>query len=404
MMLPPADWRERPGLRRLLEALDAADGTTKVVGGAIRDTLLGLPVADVDLATRLRPEEVVTRVTEAGMKAVPTGIAHGTITAVTAEGPVEVTTLRRDVATDGRHAEVAFTDDWQADASRRDFTINALYADPIGGTVDDWFGGLDDLAARRVRFIGDPLARIAEDHLRILRFFRFHARFGGGEPDEAALAACTERRNDLLALSRERKADELLKLLALPDPAPTVTLMATHGILACLLPEAAEEAIGRLARLVARERAFGVPPARLRRLAALLPRDPAGADAAGGRLRLSNNARATLRALASPPPPGRPPRRLAAEINGADPRDLFLLADIGEDELAGAIASLSGWRPPEFPIKGGDIVALGLRPGPQVAALLAQLRRGWIEADFPDKAWLRARAKQLVDQALRDKK
>ncbi len=403
MTLPPADWRERPGLLRLLAALDAGNGTTKVVGGAIRDTLLGLAVADVDLATKLRPEEVVTRVKEAGMKAVPTGLAHGTITAVTPDGPVEVTTLRRDIATDGRHAEVAFTDDWQADASRRDFTINALYADPITGTVDDWFGGLDDLAARRVRFIGDPLERIAEDHLRILRFFRFHARFGSGQPDAAALAACTERRNDLLALSRERKANELLKLLALPDPAPTVALMAERGILLCLLPEADDEAIERLVQLVEREQIFAVPPESLRRLAALLPRDPATADDAGARLRLSNNARAILRVLATPAPGGRPARRLAAETDYADPRDLFLLADVGEEEIAAAIQALTDWQPPEFPIKGGEIVKLGLRPGPQVAALLAALRREWIEADFPSEDWVRTRAAELVAQALREK-
>lgn len=400
MKLPPADWRRRPGLLALLAALDAGDGTTKVVGGAVRDTLLGLPVADIDLATRLRPEEVVTRVKAAGMKPVPTGLAHGTITAVTPEGPVEVTTLRRDIATDGRRAEVAFTDDFQADASRRDFTINALYADAVGGTVDDWFGGLDDLAARRVRFIGDPLERIAEDHLRILRFFRFHARFGAGAPDAAALAACTERRNDLLALSRERKADELLKLLALPDPAPTVTLMADRGILIRLLPEADEDAVERLVRLVRREQAFALPPSALRRLAALLPRDPATADGAGGRLRMSNNARAILRALATPAPAGRPPRRLAAETDYADPRDRYLLADIGEDEIATAIGALTDWQPPEFPIKGGEIVKLGLRPGPKVAALLRGLRQEWIDADFPDVAWVRARAVERVARAL----
>jgi poly(A) polymerase len=400
-MLPPADWRERPGLRRLLEALGAAEGVTKVVGGAVRDSLLGLPVADVDLATRLLPEEVIERVTAAGMKAVPTGLAHGTVTVVTSDGPIEVTTLRRDVATDGRHAEVAFTDDWQADASRRDFTINALYADPIGGAVDDWFGGLDDLATRRVRFIGDPLARIAEDHLRILRFFRFHARFGAGAPDAAALAACAERRNDLLALSRERKADELMKLLALPDPEPTLMLMTRYGILACLLPEAGDQPIRRLDRLISREQALGIVPDPLRRLAALLPRDPAAADAAGGRLRMSNRARAILRVLATPAPAGQPPRRLAAEIDYADPRDLFLLADIGEDELAAAITSLTGWQPPEFPIKGGEIVKLGLRPGPRVAALLARLRQEWIEADFPDADWVRKRAAELVAEVLR---
>ena len=405
MMLPPADWRHRPGLLRLLAALDGASGATKVVGGAVRDSLLGLAVADVDLATRLLPEEVVTRVRDAGMKPVPTGLAHGTITAVTPEGPVEVTTLRRDVATDGRHAEVAFTDDWQADASRRDFTINALYADPVGGKIDDYFGGERDLEDRRVRFIGDPLQRIAEDHLRILRFFRFHARFGAGAPDEAALAACAARRNDLLTLSRERKADELLKLLALPDPAPTVMLMKEQGILACLLPEAVEKGDDeelRLFRLIGREERFGVPPDPLRRLAALLPRDPDSVEATGNRLRLSNNARAKMRTLATPAVHGQRPRWLAAEIRNADPRDLFLLADIGEDELFAALASLKDWQVPELPLKGGDIVKLGLRPGPKVAALLARLRQEWIEADFPGEDWVRARAAELVAEALRD--
>ena len=249
--LPPAPWRDRPGLGTLLDALDAAAGETRVVGGAVRDTLLGLPVADLDLATRLAPQTVIDRVRAAGLKAVPTGLAHGTVTAVLPDGSVEVTTLRRDIATDGRRATVAFSDDWREDAARRDFTINALYADPGDGAVIDFFGGLDDLAAGRVRFIGDPLQRIAEDHLRILRFFRFHARFGRGDPDEAALAACAARANDLMALSRERIADELLKLLAGVDPAPVIALMLGHGVLRPVLPEITDAA--PLAALVAAE-------------------------------------------------------------------------------------------------------------------------------------------------------
>jgi poly(A) polymerase len=196
----------------------------------------------------------------------------------------------------------------------------------------------------------------------------------------------------------------LLKLLTLPDPAPTVALMATHGILACLLPEADGAGLDRLTRLVQREQSFAIAPESLRRLAALLPRDPVGADAAAGRLRLSNNARAILRDLARPAQAGRPPRRLAAEVDYAEPRDLFLLADIDDDELAAAIASLSGWEVPEFPIKGGEIVALGLRPGPRVAALLTQLRADWVEGDFPEADWVRARAAELVAEALREQK
>ena len=290
MKLPSAPWRERPGLRPLLGALDAAEGQTRFVGGCVRDTLLDLPVSDVDLATRLAPDEVMARLKRARIRAVPTGIAHGTVTAVLSDGPVEVTTLRRDVSTDGRRATIAYTEDWREDASRRDFTINALSADPETGEVFDYFGGEADLDARRLRFIGDPLTRIAEDHLRILRFFRFHARFGRGEPDTAALEACSARANDLMALSRERIADELLKLLALPDPASTVALMAERGIFAPVLPEVGGEGVARLTSLIQSERTAGEAPEPLRRFSALLPPDPAAAAAVAARLRLSKKA------------------------------------------------------------------------------------------------------------------
>jgi poly(A) polymerase len=258
--------------------LGAHEGLTRYVGGCVRDTLLELEVSDVDLATRLEPAEVVRRLQNAGIKAVPTGLAHGTVTAVSAGQPVEVTTLRRDVSTDGRRATVAFTEEWQEDAARRDFTINALSADPASGQLFDYFGGLPDLEARRVRFIGDPLQRIAEDHLRILRFFRFHARFSSGAAaDTDALAACTARANDLMALSRERIADELLKLLSLPAPAATVELMAEAGIFRPVLPEIDQAGVQRLARLSEREQAARITADPLRRLAALLPQDPATA-------------------------------------------------------------------------------------------------------------------------------
>src|SRR5215216_5018897 len=201
MKLDAKKWRGRRGMARLLDALGASEGLTRYVGGAVRDDLLGLPVSDIDLATRLRPDEVVERLEAVGVKVVPTGIAHGTVTAVSDGLPVEITSLRRDVATDGRRATIAYTDDWQEDAARRDFTINALLADPGDGTIYDYFGGLPDLEERHIRFIGDPLERIAEDHLRILRFFRFHARFDAGEPDAAAIEACTARANDLMGLS-----------------------------------------------------------------------------------------------------------------------------------------------------------------------------------------------------------
>src|SRR5436305_15066794 len=240
-------------MKRLLAALAADEGMTRYVGGAIRDDLLGLPVTDIDLATRIPPDEVIRRLEAAKIKAVPTGIEHGTVTAVRDGHPFEITTLRRDVSTDGRRATVAFTDDWQDDAARRDFTINALSADPVTGELFDYFGGLADLEQRHIRFIGDPLQRIAEDHLRILRFFRFHARFDAGEPEAAALDACTARANDLMALSRERIADEVLKLLAVANPSTTLGIMLDRSILKPVLPEITLERVQDLKAVISAE-------------------------------------------------------------------------------------------------------------------------------------------------------
>jgi poly(A) polymerase len=311
LTIDPVKWRGRRGMKRLLAALGGKEGLTRYVGGAVRDDLLDLPVSDVDLATRLEPAEVVRRLEAAKIKAVPTGIDHGTVTAVSDGHPYEVTTLRRDVETDGRRATVAFTSEWEEDAARRDFTINALFADPRTGEVFDYFGGLDDLADRHVRFIGDPLKRIAEDHLRILRYFRFHARFGAGEPDEAALDACTERANDLMGLSRERIADELLKLLAFADPAPTVRIMVGHGILRPILPEITPDRLSDLVALIAAEQAAGIVPDGLRRLAALLP----------SRRRFRRRAAQALQQGAKAARLcGRPPGRFVARGPGLPPR------------------------------------------------------------------------------------
>ena len=394
MILADAAWRSRSGMKKLLGALGADAGETRYVGGCVRDTLLALPVSDVDLATRLTPETVLARLGKAGIKAVPTGIAHGTVTAVIAGAPVEVTTLRRDVATDGRRATIAYTEDWREDAARRDFTINALLADPKSGEIFDYFGGQEDLAARRVRFIGEPLSRIAEDHLRILRFFRFHARFGTGAPDEAALDACAARANDLMALSRERIADELLKLLGLPDPAPTVKLMIARGILRPVLPEI--RSADRLARLVAAEAAAGIAPHPIRRLAALLPADPELAAAVAARLRLSKRA---ARRLASAADPARDaPQPLAYRIGNEEAVDRFLLA--GETGID--LKSLQAWPRPRLAVGGGDLIAMGLEAGPVVAATLQAIERDWAAAGFStDKAEVRALARRHVDQALR---
>jgi poly(A) polymerase len=392
--LPDAPWRHRAGMDRLLAALDAKGGATRFVGGCVRDTLLGLEECDIDLATRLLPDEVIARLEAARIKAVPTGIAHGTVTAVSAGQPVEVTTLRRDVATFGRHAEVAFTDDWEADAARRDFTINALSADPVTDKVHDYFGGLADLELRLVRFIGDPLQRIAEDHLRILRFFRFHARFGAGEPDEAGLEACAARANDLMALSRERIADELLKLLALPDPTATVRLMIARGIFRPVLPEI--ESADRLGRLVTAERAAGIGANAIRRLAALLPADPPVALGVAARLRLSRKLSARLAAGAGTALDA--PEPLAYRLGAAEAIDRILLHGAPGPDLK----ALESWQRPRLPISGGDLIAMGLEAGPVVAKTIQAIEDEWMRAGFPrDRQAARAMARRHVDQVLR---
>jgi len=377
LKLDAAKWRRRRGLARLLEALGADEGLTRYVGGAVRDELLKLPVSDIDLATRIRPDEVVARLEAAGIKAVPTGIAHGTVTAVSDGQPVEVTSLRRDVSTDGRRATVAFTDDWTEDAARRDFTLNALSADPASGAIFDYFGGLDDLRARRVRFIGDPEARIAEDHLRILRFFRFHARFGSGEPDPQALDACTARANDLMALSRERIADELLKLFGLPEPVPTLVVMLERAILKPVLPEIEPSALSQLKKVIAAEQEAKVAADALRRLAALLPSDALLAEKIAVRLKLSNKARKRL-ACAAARGLGRNPHALAYRIGLQGAIDRLLLA--GD---AGSAASLIGWKAPRLPIGGGVLIGRGVTEGPAVARTLRQIEDQWVEAGFP---------------------
>ena len=366
-------------MSRVLDALGAGDGLTRYVGGAVRDELLDLPVSDIDLATRLRPEEVVERLEGAKIRPVPTGIDHGTITAVSSGHPYEITSLRRDVSTDGRRATVAFTDDWEEDAARRDFTINALSADPVSGQIFDYFGGSEDLHARRVRFIGEPLERIAEDHLRILRFFRFHARFGKGPPEPDALEACSLRANDLMALSRERIADELLKLLAVEDPSPTVGIMLDHGILRPVLPEIAQSAVSQLQSLVATENSAGIARDPLRRLGALLPRDSDLAERIATRLKLSNKARKRLACAANPEAITDP--HATAYYSGVECAvDRLLLQD--RPDVA---ANIARWQSPKLPISGGSLIEQGLTQGPIVAKALQAIERQWVERGFPEK-------------------
>lgn len=379
--LKDADWTQREGLAALTRALGAEN--IRWVGGAVRDGLLGVPVADVDCATKLMPAEVIAACGRAGIRTVPTGIDHGTVTAILKDGPVEITTLRRDVATDGRRATIAFASDWAEDAARRDFTINALYAHPETLEIADYFGGLEDLAAGRVRFIGEAAARIAEDHLRILRYYRFQTRFGAAL-DKEAEDACASLAHTLKGLSRERIASELLALLALPDPHPTIARMRARGVLAVILPEACPPQVAALARLIAAEAGQGFGPDPIRRLAALLPPSPEVAETVAARLRLSKAQRARLIAAAErQPSDADSPLALAYRLTPAVAADRLLLA--GKDAQA-----LQDWSVPAFPLKGGAIVARGVTAGPSVARILQSVEARWVAEGFPDAARIEA--------------
>jgi poly(A) polymerase len=370
-------WMSEAPTRAVLSAL----GEGRFVGGCVRDALLGRAIGDIDIATPLPPEEVMRRLEAAKIKVVPTGLAHGTVTAVAPPRHFEITTLRRDVETDGRHARVAFTADWAADAARRDFTMNALFLDAAGNVFDP-VGGSADLRAGRVRFVGDAATRIREDVLRLLRFYRFHAHYGRGEADAAARAACRALAHLLPTLSGERVAAEALKLLAAPDPLPSLRMMVEDGVLAAVLPEALR--LDRLAALLPLEPA----PDPLRRLGALIAGDP---SALAARLRLSNEQRARLLALAAPPWPIDPAgdqatQRRALHHLGADLyRDLVLLRAAeggGRDRLPALIALAAQWQPLAFPLKGRDVTALGVPAGKKVGRVLAELEQWWEAGDY----------------------
>jgi poly(A) polymerase len=382
--LPRQPWIEEAATRTLLAALSEAGIKARFVGGCVRDALIGRPIADIDLATPARPEEVAAALDKAGIKSLPTGIAHGTVTAVVPPRHYEITTLRRDVETDGRHARVAFDADWAEDAARRDFTINAIYLDP-DGTLHDPVGGLADLAARRVRFVGEAATRIAEDVLRVLRYYRFAARFGDGKGDPTARAACRAAATLLPKLSAERVAQELTGLLDVANPVPALHMMREDGVLAAILPEATR--LDRLEKLAALE----PEPDALRRLAALVVVDAEGTMAIAERLRLSNAERDRLVGLAPPWPldPSGDERaqhhalyRLGAERY----RDLALLiaADDGADvtRLGELLALAAGWTPPSFPLAGRDLIALGIPPGRRIGELLAEVQQWWEDDDF----------------------
>jgi len=386
-----------PAAQAVVKALEAGGAEVRFVGGCVRDCLLDRDIGDIDVATPEPPEVVIERLEAAGLKAVPTGLKHGTVTAVSGGKGFEVTTLRVDIETHGRHATVAFTDDWLADAARRDFTFNAMSARP-DGTLFDPFGGRADLDAGRVRFVGDPAARIAEDYLRILRFFRFLAHFGRQAPEPEALQACAEAKGQLPRLSAERVRVEVMKLLSAPNPVPALGAMAETGVLAIVLPEAGD--FGQLLALVGIDERDP-----LRRLAALIDRDGA---AVAERLRLSNVEKKRLDALVPPvvrldPAMDRKAQRqVLYDIGAALYRDLVLLCWAGDRERRAEtwramLETANVWDSPQLPIKGADVVALGVAKGPEVGRIVAAVERWWRDRDFrPGRDACLAEAKRLL--------
>ncbi|MGA7117616.1 MAG: CCA tRNA nucleotidyltransferase [Hyphomicrobium sp.] len=404
--LADASWLRAPETQRVLAAVTAGGGEARIVGGAVRNTLMSRPVTDIDIATTVRPEDVLARAQVAGLSAIPTGLSHGTVTVVAGHQPFEVTTLRRDVETHGRHATVAFTEDWSSDAHRRDFTINALYCD-AAGRLYDHTSGLDDLAAHRVRFIGRAEDRIAEDYLRILRFYRFTAEYAEGSIDREGHEACATTQEGLDLISAERIRAELLKLLAAPHAPIVVSEMDEAGLLTRILGAPAD--VVTFARLAALERALGLPPDPIRRLIALAAPD-AGARLRD-RLRLSNAEAARISDLNLPdlalvPAAFDDAARSFIYRHGVETfRDGVLLTwarDLASPPSDPArrnlLALADRWIAPTLPVSGKDLLALGVPAGPQMGAILEQFEDWWIAAGFPvDPAVVRQRLAALIN-------
>ncbi|HET9903855.1 MAG TPA: CCA tRNA nucleotidyltransferase [Xanthobacteraceae bacterium] len=392
--LAQAPWLRHGPLPRLLKVLDAEGEEARVIGGAVRNALLSETPQEFDIATTAVPETVMSRAAKAGFKSIPTGVEHGTVTVVVDGAPFEVTTLRRDVETFGRKAKVRFGRDWKADAERRDFTINALSVSREG-ELHDYVGGLADIAARRVRFIGEPRQRIREDYLRILRFFRFHAAYGEGAPDPAGLAAAIAEREGLAQLSRERVRMEWMKLLVAPGAVPTLEVMADAGFVSSLLASVPQ--VIQTGRLVGLEANLGLAPDPIRRLAVLAVQVTEDAERLLQRLRLSNVEYERLRSMAD--------RwwRIAPDLSEKAAR--ALLYALGPDRFldrvlyawarCGAAVDAPAWRTfadlptrwtaPRFPLRAADFLRRGLVPGPGLGRALARAEEAWIAADFPEE-------------------
>ncbi len=382
--------------RAVIEALETAGGagSARFVGGCVRDALLKRPIGDIDIATHLTPDRVIKALTDAGLKAVPTGIEHGTVTAVADHKPYEITTLRRDVETDGRRAVVAFTDDWSKAAARRDFRLNALYLAPDGTLHDPTGGGIADARAGRIVFVGDAQTRIREDYLRILRFFRFYAWFGKGEPDAEGLNACAHLREGVKTLSGERVSKELLKLLSADDPRAAVRLMAASGVFSALLPEA--KGLRRFDNLVEIETGMLFEQDADLRLAALLPDDSAAVTAAALRLRLSGALRDRFLAACSDDlrltswMSPREMRRAIYRLGAQAFKDRVKLAWAASDRTATYVqwrmlyTYADAWTPPPFPLDGAEVMAAGVPEGPLIGQVRREVETWWIDLDFTD--------------------
>lgn len=413
-------WFQDQALQRVLTMLNADGGEARVAGGAVRNALIGLPVADIDIATTLVPEEVVERAKKVGIKTVPTGIEHGTVTLVVDHHAFEVTTLRRDVETDGRRAKVVFGTDWQEDAERRDLTINALYA-AADGTVIDLVGGLPDIETRTIRFIGDAAQRIAEDYLRILRFFRFFAHYGSGRPDADGLRACARAKDKLSTLSAERIWSETKKLLSATDPSRALLWMRQVGVLTEILPETEKWGIDNIHGLVSVEQALGWSLDPMLRLAAIVPPDAGRLEAMAKRLRMSNAEAVRLTDWAGTPMPPDEIADIAFDRllyrHGTD--GVIMRLKLGLSiERAGAksgdpaamrksarlsvlLERAEGYKKPVFPFSGSDIVAAGVTPGKRVGEILKHLEDFWVERNFtPDRTALAARLDEMIRNSL----
>ena len=416
--LHPQPWMTAPPTRRVLDALTATGGEARFIGGCVRDALLKRPIRDIDIATPLPPETVMDLMTKAGIKVVPTGLSHGTVTAVSNGVPFEITTLRVDVETDGRRAKVAFTDDWVADAARRDFTMNA-FSCTTDGDVYDYFGGLEDLGHGRVRFVGNARERIQEDVLRLLRFFRFYATYGQPPADRDALAACRALAERLPLLSGERVRVEIFRTLMAPDPADVMALMQGERVLPHVLPEAGP--VGRL-RLMSWLDTRAIKMAHIaahpvRRLGALLDTDATGAEAVAERLKMANRQRRRLVMLAAPPASVRfdtPPADLRRALHHLGPdavTDLALLAWAGDLSVEArqppgrtrawtdVLEQAAAWTGVSFPLKGRDVMDRGITHGPRIGHLLKAVEAWWEDSDYrPDRAACLAELHRRIEE------